>query len=333
MKTAVVYQTNEGVTIEDRPAPEPNKDEILLKVESCGICGSELHAFTGQNRVFEHGLVMGHEFSGTVIQTGTAVEHIVEGERVAVYPAVGCGNCKPCSRGNAILCSEARPIMGGFAEYACIPAFAAVPLPKKLSFTDGALIEPFSVAYYGVKAAGIKRNSRVIVLGAGSIALATVFWAKHFGADTIIAMSRSTSREKLSLVMGADAFVPYGEDEKARAINLLGGDADIVFECVGYPGFLQKAIELVGTYGQIVSLGFGNQPETIIPATAGMKDVKMKFPVGYALDDFKQVANTMLNAHVDPKQLVSDQITLNQLPEKIETMRVSNRETKVHIIF
>jgi len=205
-------------------------------------------------------------------------------------------------------------------------------LPSTLSAADGALIEPLAVGLYGVRMSRIQPGDRVLVLGAGSVALCTIYWAKRLGASRIVAMSRSARRKEMSLQMGADAFVQYGDNEVGEVIEALGGKPDIVYECVGIPGFLMKGVQHVRDLGQVISMGFCTSPDTIIPAVAGFKGVSLQFPVGYSLKDFQYAADVMDNGHVDPKILISSVVPLDQLPATFDKLRGANNETKVQVV-
>lgn len=331
MKVAVCHVSDQPLVLEERPLPAPGPGEVLVRIQRCGICGSELHAAEGPARSFPGGLVFGHEYAGEVAALGAGVTSRTVGQLVALYPALGCGDCPACARGNEILCGKARRLLGGYGEYACIPARAAIPLPKGLSAADGALIEPLAVSYYGVKVAALAPGERVLVLGAGSIALAAVFWARRMGAGQIAVMSRSAARADMAREMGADAFVPYGEGEVAQVAEALGGPPDVVFECVGAPGLLGTAMAHAPVFGRVISLGLSRTPEPVDAVAAGMKDLTLRFPVGYSRDDFRHVAATMLGGHVDPKRLISSQVTLDDVPAMFARLLGPHGETKVQI--
>lgn len=331
MKAVACHASDLPLVLEERPQPIPGPGEVLVRIRRCGICGSELHLRDSPPRAFPGGLVMGHEFSGEVASLGPAVEELAVGDLVALYPALGCGDCHACAGGNEILCGGAKRLLGGFAEFACVPARSAIRLPAELTPADGALVEPLAVAYHGVKAAALSKATRVLVLGAGSIALGAIFWARRAGAGRIVAMSRTDRRADLAIAMGADAFVPYGEDEVREVGEALGGAPEVVIECAGVPGMLGRGITHCAPFGSIVSLGFSGQPDPLIPANAGMKDLTLRFPVGYTRADFRLVAETMLGGHVDPKIMISSIISLEELPQTFARLMGSHNETKVQV--
>ncbi len=331
MRAAVFNRAISGFEIGWIPEPEPGPDDLLIQVKRCGICGSDLHMAEPGDWQFRDGAVPGHEYAGEVLATGRDVSSFRPGDRVTALPATGCGHCAACERGNLILCGEANPVMGGFGELMRVPAISAMKLPTTLTSADGALIEPLAVGLYAIRQAAIKADDRVLVLGAGSVALAAIYWARRAGVRRIVAMSRSTRRAAQARQFGADAFVCYGENEQPEVVEALGGEADVVLECVGRPGFLMQAIGHVRKFGRVASLGFCMAPDPLVPAMAAFRGVSLCFPLGYSLGDFQYVAEHMDAGHVDPKSLVTSVVTLDEMPAKFEALLGAHGETKVHI--
>jgi L-iditol 2-dehydrogenase len=212
-----------------------------------------------------------------------------------------------------------------------VPVASAVKLPATLSMADGALIEPLAVGLYGLRHSSIKPGDNVLILGGGTVALYAIYWARRLGAHRIVAMSRSDRRQAMVLEMGADAFVPFGDNELGEVIEALGGPPDIVYECVGAEGMLGKAIQHVRPYGEVVSLGFCTSPDPIIPGVASYKCATVKFLVGYSMREFLYIADQMDKGHVDPKAIITNDIPLLDLPKMIDALRGPNEETKVHV--
>lgn len=331
MKAAVFHGAGKPLALETMDDPKPGADDLIIKVQRCGICGTDLHMTAGHSWSFPIGCVPGHEYTGEVVEVGAQVQGYKIGDRITALPSTGCGHCEACAQGNFALCHHSPGVMGGYAEYLRVPSSVAVKLPSTFSAADGALVEPFAVGLYAVRLAAIRPGDRILVQGAGSVALATIFWAKRLGAGKIVAVSRSARRAAMAIEMGADKFIQSSKDEVKDVIEALGGSPDIVFECVGAPGLLPLAIQHARVLGQVVSLGFCTSPDAIIPAVAGYKGIRLSFPVGYSLRDFQYVADTMLAGHVDPKILISSVITLDALPAVFESLRGPNNETKVHV--
>ncbi len=331
MRAVVSYGSDHPLKLEQRPIPAIGPHDLLLKIERCGICGSDLHAHDFLENKGGTGSILGHEISGTVAQVGEAVSGFTVGQQIIVYTAIGCGKCKACQSGNATICPEAQWVSGGYAEYIRVPAAAAIALPGKMTPAQAALVEPLAVSLYGLRVGGLAAGDSILVLGAGSIGLATIWWAKRMGAKRIVCMSRSARRADMAHAMGADAFVAYHDNEVAEVKAALGGAPDVVAECIGVAGGLQKAVHHAGLFGRVVSLGLGAKPDPIVPAAAGMKGVSIYFPVGYSMEDFRETAHAVLDSEIDPQIMISSVISLEEVPKMFADLSGSHNQTKVHI--
>ena len=334
MKAAIYPGGGKPVTIETLPDPRPGQGEVLIKVHRCGICGTDLSFTKGTMWDFGQNVQFGHEYAGEIVEVGQDVTSFQVGEHIAVLPSVACGQCPSCRTiENNVLCqSMPGTAMVGFAEYARVPVSVATRLPSVLSMTDGALIEPLAISLYGVKLAQIRPGDRVLVLGGGTVALYAIYWARRLGAGKIVAMSRSDRRKDLCLAMGADAFVSYGDNEIGEVIEALGGAPQIVFECVGAEGMLGKSVMHVAQLGKVISLGFCTTPDPLIPGMASYKCASIQFAVGYGMKEFLYIADRMDKGHVDPKTIVTSEVSLAGLPEMMARLRGPNDETKVHVV-
>lgn len=331
MKAAIYSGQGGPITIENLPDPEPGPGEVVIKVHRCGICGTDLTMTKGQAWDYGRGQ-FGHEYTGEIVALGKGVEGHKLGDRIAVLPSGACGHCEGCRGGNHVLCRNAPGAAHGFAEYAVVPADLAIQLPQTLSFADGALVEPLAVSRYGVRQSLLKQGDRVLVLGGGAVALTTIYWARRMGAGRIVAASRSARRRDLCLTMGADAFVPFGENEVGEVAEALSGAPQVVYECVGAEGMLAKAVAHAGLYGTVTSLGFCTHADPLIPALGAYKCVTLQFLVGYGREDFRETADHLDAGHVDPAAIVTSTVPLRDLPATMDLLRGPNAETKVHVI-
>ena len=339
MKAAIYPGEGKPITLETIADPVPGAGDLLIKVDRCGICGTDLSMTKGGLWDYGQNVQFGHEYAGEIVEVGAGVSGWTVGERVAVLPSVACGTCTTCrAHGNNVLCQDSPgSAMVGFAEYARVPASVATRLPQTLSMADGALIEPMAISLYGTKMARIEPGERVLVLGGGTVALYAIYWARRLGAGRIVAMSRSARRRDLCLAMGADSFVAFGDNEVNEVVEALGGSPHVVLEGVGAEGMLMKSVMHAGPFGRIVSLGFCTAPDPVIPGMASYKCLSMQFAVGYSMREFLYIAEMLDRdrlhggGHVDPKVIVSDTIALDDLPAMFDTLRGPNRETKVHV--
>ena len=333
MKAAIYPGQGKPIVIEDVPDPRPGADDVVIRVARCGICGTDLSMTRGGMWDFGTGVQFGHEYAGEIVELGNRVTGLRVGDRISVLPSPACGECEACrSHGNHVLCqNKPGTAMVGFAEFARVPANLATRLPATLSMADGALIEPLAISLYGLKFARIQPGDRVLVLGAGTVALYVIYWARRLGAGRIVAMSRSDRRRDLALAMGANAFIPYGRDEIGEVREALGGSPQVVLEGVGAEGMLSKAIQHAAQFGRIVSLGFCTTPDPLIPALGSYKCASIHFAVGYSMTEFTYIADQMDKGHADPKAIITREIPLMELPSMMSALRGPNNETKVHV--
>lgn len=339
MKAAIYPGQGRPIVIEDIADPVPGADDLLIRVDRCGICGTDLSMTKGGAWDFGPGVQFGHEYAGTVVEVGKGVSGWKAGDRLAVLPSVACGQCETCrAHGNNVLCRESPGKASvGFAELASVAVSVATRLPQTLSMADGALIEPMAISLYGTQMARIRAGERVLVLGGGTVALYAIYWARRLGAGRVVAMSRSSRRRDLCVAMGADAFVAFGDNEVGEVVEALGGAPQVVLECVGAEGMLHKSVTHAAPFGRIVSLGFCTSPDPVIPGMASYKCVSLHFAVGYSMKEFLYIAEMLDRdrlhgaGHPDPKAIVTGRVGLMDLPAMFETLRGPNAETKVHV--
>ncbi len=332
MRAAIYPGKGAPVVIETLPDPAPREGEVVIRVDRCGICGTDLSMTKGAMWDYGANAQFGHEYAGEVVALGKGVEGLRLGQKLAVNPSGACGDCAGCAGGNHVMCRSSDSAALGFAEFARFDARLAVPLPDTLSMADGALIEPLAVSLYGLRQSRLNKGAKVVILGGGTVALYAIYWAKHMGAGKIVAMSRSDRRRDLCLAMGADAFVPFGPDENGAVIAALGGPADMVYECAGAEGMMARAVSHIGIYGKIVSLGFCTSPDPVMPAMAAYKCATIQFLVGYTMDEFLYIADQMDKGHVDAKTIITRTVGLIALPDTMAMLREANSETKVHVL-
>ncbi|MCB2077018.1 MAG: alcohol dehydrogenase catalytic domain-containing protein [Novosphingobium sp.] len=331
MKAAIYPGHGKPVTIEDIADPTPRDTDVLVRIHRCGICGTDLSMSKGGMFDFGENSQFGHEYAGEIVAVGKNAEGWKVGDKISALPSGACGHCSGCATGNNVLCHSGESAMVGFAEYARLPSSILVKLPDTLSMADGALVEPLAVSLYGANYSGMRAGDTALVLGGGTVALYSIYWARRLGARRIVAMSRSDRRKDLCLAMGADAFIKYGDNEIGEVMEALGGSPDIVYECVGAEGMLGKAVMHAKQFGKIVSLGFCTAPDPVMPAIASYKCASIQFLVGYTMREFLYIADQMDKGHVDPKTIITNEIPLSSLPDMMDTLRGPNNETKVHV--
>ena len=239
-----------------RPIPTPKEDEVLVKLEYVGICGSDMHYYeTGAigNYVVKPPFVLGHEPGGTVVEVGSAVKHLKVGDRVALEPGKTCGHCKFCREGKYNLCPDVvffatPPVDGVFQEYVAHEANLCFKLPDNVSTMEGALIEPLAVGFHAANQGGAHAGQTAVVMGAGCIGLDK---ALELGADGVI-----NSREK---------------DAVQTILDLTDGlGCDLVIETAGTEITTRQAIEMAQKGANIVLVGYSKSGEMTLPMSLAL---------------------------------------------------------------
>lgn len=329
---AVVHQgLHKALALETVPDPEPGVGEVLIQVGRCGICGSDLHMSEDAAFGAECGDIFGHEFAGDVVALGKGVERLKLGDRVAVVPLKSCGQCHWCQQGQPAWCSEMALQGGGYAELAVVRERQCVLLPKTASNADGAIIEPLSVALHGVNLSGIEPGDKVLVLGAGPIGLATAFWARRRGASKVVVQDINRYQEERAYEMGATDFVVDLDEPIEASKRALGGEADLVFECVGVPGLIAQSVRQVKVKGTIVMLGLCSRPDTFVPFDMLSKEIRLLTAAFFHQQEFEASLDMLNSGTVAPQSMVTDTIGLIQTPEVFERLKKRTHECKVLI--
>lgn len=332
MLAAVFRGPGRLLELEQVPDPAPEAGEVILQVGSCGICGTDLHMTDGHGAIqLPEGSIPGHEYAGEIVALGSGVTRFKVGDRVTALPISGCGSCLPCLTGKSKWCLQRKSMRGGYAQYLRTNASCCIELPADLSLQDGALVEPLAVGLHGVEQASIKVGDRILVIGAGPVGLATLFWARRMGAGPVAVTASSTRRASLALQMGATCFVPPSEQPLETVNEVLGGAPDIVFECVGIPGMLERAIDYVKPRGTVVILGLCAEADRFMPFTAMLKEVRISFAMLYEQRDFHVSIDTLDAGHVEPRAMITDRISLGQTPHMFEALRQRTSQCKVLI--
>lgn len=331
MKTAVFRDFDSPLAIEERPQPRPADDEVVVEVARCGICGSDLHMTREPAFGIRPGAILGHEFAGRVAEVGHAVRTLKVGDRVAVAPVRGCGRCLPCLAGEPAWCRHMILQGGGYAELAVTKERQCLELPHTTAIEDGALIEPLAVALHGVALAGLSPGSRVMVMGAGPIGLGVAFWARRLGAIAVAVTDLTLAQADRALEMGATAFLQAGEDAVQSVAHALDGSPDVIFECVGSPGILSRAIEHVRPRGLIVMLGLCTSPDSFVPFQAVSKEVRILTSAFFSLGEYRAALDALDGGHCAAKAMVTGTVRLSQMPEAFEALRERSSQCKVMV--
>jgi L-iditol 2-dehydrogenase len=263
---ALVLKEYKRLAYEDVPNPEVGPEDVLVKVEACGICGSDIHGYDGSTGRRIPPVIMGHEAAGIIAEAGANVSEFRKGDRVTFDSTIYCGACWFCRRGRINLCEKRRVLGvsckdyrcdGAFAEYVAVPQHIVYRLPEGLSFEHAAMVEALSIALHSVNRTRIFLNDTAVVVGTGMIGLLVVQSLRAAGCGRIIAVDIDPSRLDMACRLGADEGLRSDEVEvPAEVLNRTDGrGADVAMEVVGIAPTLQTAIASLRKGGLLTLVG------------------------------------------------------------------------------
>lgn len=279
MKVAIMEGIGEmGYT--RRPIPTPKDNEVLVKLEYVGICGSDMHYYeTGAigDYVVEPPFVLGHEPGGTVVQVGKDVTHLKVGDRVALEPGKTCGHCEFCKTGRYNLCPDVvffatPPVDGVFQEYVAHEADLCFKLPENVSTLEGALIEPLAVGFHAANQGGAHAGQTAVVMGAGCIGLVSMMALKAEGVSKVYVVDIMEKRLEKALELGADGVINGKEKDAVEAIRELtdGRGCDLVIETAGTEFTTRQCIHMTKKGATIVLVGYSKSGEMTLPMSLAL---------------------------------------------------------------
>lgn len=279
MKTAVMLGIGK-MGFEQRPIPVPKDDEVLVKLEYVGICGSDLHYYESGaigNYVVEPPFVLGHEPGGTVVEVGANVRHLKVGDRVALEPGKTCGKCEFCKTGRYNLCPDVvffatPPVDGVFQEYVAHEADLCFKLPENVSTLEGALIEPLAVGFHAARQGGAQAGQTAVVTGSGCIGLVSMMALKAMGINRVYMVDVMEKRLEKALELGADGAINAAkEDVLAKIAELTDGrGVDLVIETAGTQVTTVQAIHMAKKGATIVLVGYSRTGELTLPVSLAL---------------------------------------------------------------
>lgn len=309
--------------VETREVSAPKKNQVLIKMKSSAICGSDLHIFKGKHPSAPLPMTIGHEFSGDVVEIGEDVTSVKVGDRVTVEPCIVCGTCDACRHGDYGYCENIsftyRNGDGAMADYIAIDEPYVYPLPDYLTYDTGALIEPLSVATHAVRRGDIKLGETVLVIGAGAIGMLIAAICKKSGAAEVIIADFSDERLAAAKDLGATITINSGktnlEEEIRRITN--GKGVDKSFECVGVEATFLQAMMTLKKNGLATIIGIFENPQINIPASRFVThEIKIQGAQGYCWDF--PIALKVAR-ELDLERLITHHFSLDEIQNALET--------------
>ncbi len=331
MRAAVLRGVGD-VIVEDRPTPRAGPGEVLVRVTSVGVCGSDTH-------YYEHGrigrfvvdapLVLGHEAAGEVADLGAGVTSLVVGQRVSVEPGVPDLTCGQCLAGRYNLCPNMRffatpPVDGAFAEYVVVHQAFAHPVPGTLSDDAAALLEPLSVGIWACHKGRIGPGSRVLVTGAGPIGLVSVQAALAFGATEVVVSDVNPDRLALARDLGATEVV----DARTARVTDLPRPPEVLLECSGHPAATGEAIRALDRAGRAVLVGMGGDELALPLSVVQERELEVTGTFRYA-GTWPTAIALVAGGRVDLDRMVTGTFRLDQAVEALTAGRRDQNSVKV----
>jgi len=325
---AGVFHALNDLRVEEVPIPEiKSSTDVLLEVKTCGLCGTDPGIIDGRRpTATPPPFIIGHEYCGVVLDTGSEVESVKPGDHIVVCPTIPCGKCYHCRAGSPSLCPSYMDIGvdigdGGFAEYSLIPEENAYKIPDSMRWKDAALIEPLSIILHGLQLTEMHTGDIVAVLGAGPMGLNWTAVTKRSGAGLVIVSEPNDKRRAIAGKIGADVLINPADEDPVKVVKDLtnGIGANIVIEVAGHPTTYQQSIEMAASGGKIVFFAYPPPGFTI---ELNPHDIvrNEKHIIGNWLDIFTYPAAmaAMQNKILPTDILITHELKLAALPEAME---------------
>ena len=330
---ALRFHAARDLRVEEVAEPSsPGAGEVLVRVATCGICGTDLHEYVAGpivTAVEPHPLtgaqnpqILGHEFAGDVVATGPGVTSVAEGDRVAIMPLAYCGHCAYCRRGLQHLCATMACVglshdWGGMAELATVAEYQVVRLPESVTYEQGAVIEPTAVAAYGVERAGVAPGDSVLVTGAGPIGALAALCAHSAGASTVYISEPNPARRARAEALGVAVVLdPTSVDVPELLREQTGGlGVDAVIECSGHRDGFSSGISSLRRRGTLAQTGLFVGEASVEPMLWSLNDLTIVGTWCYWVYDFDRVAAQIAAGSLPVERIVTSSVTLDGAPD------------------
>lgn len=312
--------------------PAPKEGQVLVKIEYCGICGTDVHAYSMQG-IFDWELVPGHEAVGYVVEIGAGVTNVKIGDRVAIGPPGDCGHCYSCNTGHPNTCMHAFPntlgigpgTQGAYAEYVLskFPENELFLIPEGVEMEQAVLFDVIGVGFHAVRRSELRVGDNVVVTGCGSIGLSVIQAAKMAGARNLIVFDLLESRRELALRAGADyALDPNKKQDVELAEKILShaGGAQVAFEAAGHPSSIELCVRMTMANGQIMLIGSDGRAYEMVTATLGPAEYDFKFSFTYTKEEILMLFELMALKKWSTDIYSIEKAPLSQAIEKIEAL-------------
>lgn len=301
------------------PVPACGPGEALVRIRRVGICGTDIHAYGGNQPYFDYPRVLGHELAGEIVAVGDADQHALVGHSAYVIPYLHCGICRACTRGNTNCCQDMRVLGvhsdGGMAEYLAVPIAHLVTSPC-LDLEQLALIECLAIGAHAVRRSAVEADELAVIVGAGPIGMGILQIARSRGARTLVV---DTNRQRLAFcrdVLGADTIAhAIDEDVVARIMDLNGGGlAEVVFDATGNPAAMKRGFDFVGHAGRYVLVSVVKADIAFHDPDFHKKELSLLGSRNATREDFETVARMMVSGELHGEAMITHRGAFADMP-------------------
>lgn len=323
MRGAIFQEKGKIIIKDDIPEPKIKGNEVLIQVKNCGICGSDVESYQSGALILS-GIILGHEFSGEIVEIGDSVKKWKIGDRVTANPNMPCFNCFWCLRNQENLCKRneglGMTLNGALADYVKVDSERLHLLPPNVTLEEGACVEPLSVTIYAVQESGFKVGENAVVFGAGTIGLFTIQVLKAVGASEIYVIEPVEFNRKRALEVGAtEVFLPKDWSKINKLTNKIGPDH--VFDCVGVPQSHNDSLKLVRKGGFITVIGLHAAPfqmEGFMQLT--LKNITMRGIFAYNQSNFRTAISLLTKKSVNVDPIITKRKKMDDVPQAFENL-------------
>ena len=317
--------------------PKPDNNKVIIDIIKTGICGSDLHNWNAGN---PKGLVMGHEFTGKVVNPGSR-QDLKIGDRVTALPISPCGHCEACETGNPQYCKEtwthaiglSLDNPGGLTRQIAVRPDMVIKLPDNVSDEEGAMVEPTAVGLHAIHLADIKVGDKVLVVGGGIIGLVSAMFAKLEGAEFVALSETNEARGKkaVNLNVADEWFDAKNANFLKNVYAKIPNGFDIVIDCSGNTKAVESELMSVKAGGTIVLVGVSQKPIEFASVIAVMKEITLKGSIAYTKEEFKNCISLISNKKIDVMKFVDDIVPLSDTQKAYERL-TSGTDSAVKIM-
>jgi len=319
---ALVYTRPYHLEHTDFPDPVVGKHDVLIRVMACGICGSDVHGYTGKTGRRIPPLIMGHEAAGIIEETGDQVKQLKRGDRVCFDSTVYCNRCEPCQNGHPNRCEQRKVLgvstpafkrHGAFAELVAIPWWIVSKLPENVSFVQAALLEPTSIGLHAATRSPISSGQTVVVIGAGTIGLCILQAVRLKGATRIIVSDINEFRLGLAKELGVEKTVNPSRESLERAVlnQTENNGAEVTIEAVGLAETFQQALETTKTGGHVTVVGLSQKGVDLDVQTLVSRELTLRGSYASA-GEFREAIDLIASKKINVEPLISRVMPLSR---------------------